>query len=43
MDGITAETLNECYARVSSDLQYVAPTRKPMTAEADAPIQCVSD
>jgi len=43
VDGITAETLNEHYARVSSDPQYTASTRKPMTAEAEMPPQCVSE
>jgi len=33
VDGITAETMNEYYARVSSDTQYVEPIRKPTTAE----------
>jgi len=33
VDGITAETLNQHYARVSSDLQYVAPNRKQSTDE----------
>ena len=32
-DGITAETLNEHYAAISTDPLYVAPTRKQMTAE----------
>jgi len=43
VDGITAETLNEYYARVSSDPQYVAPTCKPTTTEAEVPPQSVSE
>ena len=43
VDGITAETMNAYYARVSSDPQYVAPIRKPTTAEDEVPLQCVSE
>jgi len=42
-DGITAETLKQHYAGVSSDPQYVAPNRKPLTDEDDVPPQCVSE
>jgi len=41
--GITAETMNEYYARVSSDTQCVASIRKPTTAEDEVPLQCVSE
>ena len=43
VDGITAETLNQHYAGVSSDPQYVAPNRKPFTDEDEVPPQCVSE
>jgi len=33
--GITAETLNDHYAAVSTDSNYCAPVRKPMTTNQD--------
>jgi len=42
MKGITAKTLNEYYASLIRPA-YVAPTRKPTTAEAEVPPQCVSE
>ena len=43
VDGITAETLNQHYASVSSDPYYVPPNRKQMTSESGALPQCVSE
>ena len=43
VDGITAETLNEHYAKVSSDLQNVAPAHKLTTAEPELAPQCLSE
>ena len=43
VDGITAETLNQHYARVSSDPQYTAPNRKPLTDEDSTLPQSVSE
>ena len=43
VDGITAETLNQHYAAVSSDPHYVEPNRKLSTDEDDAISQCVGE
>ena len=43
VDGITAETLNQHHASVSTDLQYAAPIRKQSIADVDEPPQCVSE
>jgi len=41
--GVTAETLNEHYAAISTDQQYVAPTPKQLGADINPPPDYVSD
>jgi len=43
VDSVTAETLNEHYATISTDQQYVAPTPKQLGADMNPPPDYVSD
>jgi len=43
VDGITAETLKEHYATVSTDPLYVAPTRKQLATHTNTPPEYVSE
>ena len=43
VEGITAETLKEHYATISTDPLYVAPTRKQLVTHTDTPPEYVSE
>jgi len=43
VDGITAETLKEHYATISTDPLYVAPTRKQLATDTDTLPEYISE